>query len=382
MQTPDPTTENSQQTGKTLASSNAHEEPGNCVIIPAMMNTVCYEQARVFGVRSIPVPEISDTEILLKGKIYLVVFIPGHEVVGTVAKIGKHVTGFSIGDRCVADPIVSVRCWELTLYTTDHIYHPTFSAVHVFNVIGEKHTYAILAQSVKNVYKITTLTDEQAALVEPMSCVLHGIDMLKCTAGVEVLVLGAGPAGLLFCQLLKLNGAIKVVLASNKGRKMEVSKQIDAADEYVEFDRDQPGSQWTDLKERYPDGFDIVIEATGSEEVLNKAIYHVRKGGTLLMYSLYTLDCTIKWPALYVFAMEIQVSSAVVDMRRVLKYLSGQIATVTAQSRCFSRTIAYLESGKIRTEGIVTDVYTIHQYQEAIDKLKSRDSCKVIVKPS
>ncbi|GJJ15898.1 hypothetical protein Clacol_010176 [Clathrus columnatus] len=267
--------------------------------------------------------------------LWTIQLIPGHEIVGVVTKMGKHVTGLSIGDRCVVEPIVSVGYRVLLLYECSH---PTFSAVYVSNVIEERRIYANPGQvldSAKNVYKIGNLTDEQAALVEPMSCVLHGIDMLKHTAGAEVLVLGAGPAGQLFCQLLKVNGAIKIVLASNKGRKMEISKQIDAANEYIEFDRDKSDSQWTDLKQRYPDGFDIVIEATGSEEVLNKAIYHVRRGGTFLMYSLYASSCTIQWPAVYVFSQEIQ------------------IATAFAQSHCFSRAIAYLESGRIRTEGIL-----------------------------
>ncbi|GJJ15892.1 hypothetical protein Clacol_010170 [Clathrus columnatus] len=165
-----------------------------------------------------------------------------------------------------------------------------------------------------------------------MSCVIHAIDMLKYTADVEVLILGAGPAGILFSQLLKINGASRTVLASNKGRKMDIARQICAGDEYVEFDRDSPDSQWTDLKERYPNGFDVVIDTTGSEEVLNKAIYYVRRGGTLLLYALYSSGCKIQWPVIYMFKEEIQ------------------IVTAIGQSGCFSRAIAYLESGNLTTD--------------------------------
>lgn len=65
--------------------------------------------------------------------------------------------------------------------------------------------------------------------------------------------------GLLFARLLKLNGAAKVVLASNKGAKMDKAKELTIADEYVEFDRENPDEQWADLKIRYPYGFDAVV---------------------------------------------------------------------------------------------------------------------------
>lgn len=65
--------------------------------------------------------------------------------------------------------------------------------------------------------------------------------------------------GLILAQLLKLNGASKVVIAANKGIKTQIARQLDAADEYVELDRDDPASQWAKLKEDYKHGFDVVV---------------------------------------------------------------------------------------------------------------------------
>ena len=73
----------------------------------------------------------------------------------------------------------------------------------------------------------------------------------------DVLLLGAGPTGLILSQLLKLNGAHRVVLAANKGIKMDIAKQLNAADEYIELDRQNPGPQWEQLKKDNPYGFDI-----------------------------------------------------------------------------------------------------------------------------
>lgn len=125
-------------------------------------------------------------------------------------------------------------------------------------------------------YKVYNLTDEEATLLEPAACAIHGLDKLRPKVGCEVLLLGmymscsrysrtltvvsgAGPTGLILAQLLKQNGAAKVVLAANKGMKMDIARQLEVADEYVELDRKDPEAQWAKLKEDYKYGFDIVV---------------------------------------------------------------------------------------------------------------------------
>lgn len=111
----------------------------------------------------------------------------------------------------------------------------------------------------KKVYKIYNLTDEEATLVEPAACAIHGLDKLSPPVGIDALIIGAGPTGLILAQLLKLNGAAKVVIAANKGIKTDIAKQLDAGDEYIELDRVNPGPQWEKLKADNPYGFDVVV---------------------------------------------------------------------------------------------------------------------------
>ena len=87
------------------------------------------------------------------------------------------------------------------------------------------------------------------------------MDQLNTPAGAEVLVIGAGPTGLVLAQLLKVNGAMKVVIAANKGIKTQIAKELDAGDEYIELDRENTGPQWEQVKKDYPYGFDIVVRA-------------------------------------------------------------------------------------------------------------------------
>lgn len=83
------------------------------------------------------------------------------------------------------------------------------------------------------VFKINNLSDLEATLLEPASCAVHGLDKLQMKVGAECLLIGAGPTGLILSQLLKLNGASRVVLAANAGKKMDIAKKIDAAHECV-----------------------------------------------------------------------------------------------------------------------------------------------------
>lgn len=108
--------------------------------------------------------------------------------------------------------------------------------------------------------------------------------------------MGAGPTGLILAQLLKQNGASRIVIAANKGIKMDIAKNLNAADEYIELDRQNPGAQWQKLKDDNPYGFDVVVEATGVEKLANESINYVRRGGTLMIYGVYENKALVHWP--------------------------------------------------------------------------------------
>jgi len=220
-----------------------------------------------------------------------------------------------------------------------------------------------VAYAQNKVYKIDKISDLEATLVEPLSCAVHGLDVLNPAVGVEVLLLGAGPSGLMLSQLLKLNGARKVVIAANKSIKMDIAKGLDAADVYIELDRQNPRPQWDQIKKDYPHGFDIVVEATGVESVVDDSINYVRRGGTLLLYGLYENKARVSWPPYRIFGDEIKIMGSF------------------AQTYCFARSIEYLESGKVKAKGIVTDVFKLADYQSALDKMNSRGALKIAIAP-
>ncbi|PPQ73834.1 hypothetical protein CVT24_012259, partial [Panaeolus cyanescens] len=286
--------------------------------------------------------------------------IPGHEIVGVISQIGSDVRGFSVGDRCVADNTILCDSCDYCR-RGQYVLCENFDSLGV-TMAGGFAGY-VSVQS-KKVYKIHNLTDEEATLVEPASCAIHGLDKLDPPVGVEALIFGAGPTGLILAQLLKLNGASKVVIAANEGIKMRIARELDAGDEYIEFQRGSGATdQWAQLREKYAGRFDVVVEATGAEYVANQAMDFVRRGGSLMIYGVYAKADKVIWSPSRIFQDEIKIIGSF------------------AQTHCFPRAVAYLDSGKIKVKGMVTDLYAIKDFEKALEKMKSKTACKIALKP-
>ncbi|KAG6896064.1 hypothetical protein C0992_010574, partial [Termitomyces sp. T32_za158] len=222
------------------------------------MKALWYNAPEQFEIREVPIPEVGDDDVLLK-----------------------------------------VHCCGLSRLQIAEDGKPIFTQVFA----AQTNTFIIQQ---KKLYKVKNLSDEEATLLEPAACAVHGLDKLNPPVGVEVLLLGAGPTGLILAQLLKLNGASRVVIAANKGIKMDIAKQLDAGDEYIELDRQNPEGQWQSLKENNPYGFDVVVEATGVEKLANESINYVRRGGTLMIYGVYENKALVHWPPSKIFGDEIK----------------------------------------------------------------------------
>ncbi|EJD54722.1 GroES-like protein [Auricularia subglabra TFB-10046 SS5] len=342
--------------------------------IPQTMRAVLYGAAEQLAVKEIAVPNVGDDDVLMKVNFcgicgtdahihrggFNVKFpiVPGHEPVGTVAAVGKNVKDFKLGDRIVAD--CSVVCDDCFFCRRGKpLYCTSFGAVGIqFN--GGFAEYLTFPQ--KKVYRIHNLSDEDATLLESAACAVHGLDQLRPDIGIEALVLGSGPTGLILAQLLKLNGASKVAIASNKGVKLDTARKLEAADVYYEIDRKSPDAVWDKIAAENPLGFDVVVEASGAERLANIALNYVRRGGTLMLYGVYDEKAMVSWPPARIFREEIKIIASF------------------SQTLCFPRAVAYLDSGKVKVKGMVSDVYSLEQYQEALDKMETRDAVKIVIK--
>ena len=128
--------------------------------------------------------------------------IPGHEFSGEVIEVGKRGTRLVPGDRVTVHP----------------------GAGYGVSAPGGFEDFVKVRE--RNAFKIGDLTYDEGALIEPLACVINGIDTVGVNLGDEVLVVGAGPIGLLLMQVAKLAGAQSVAGRRYCQRKIDQGERI------------------------------------------------------------------------------------------------------------------------------------------------------------
>jgi len=130
----------------------------------------------------------------------------------------------------------------------------------------------------KNLLRLKPETDfRDAALVEPLACVVQGIEDTRLRTGQQVLVLGAGPIGLMFVALSKHLGC-EVTVAGRRTARLEAARRLGAANV---IDVGDGHNLVTIIREANQTHFDAVLEAVGVPEVWESAVHLVRKSGTV-----------------------------------------------------------------------------------------------------
>ncbi|KAG9232179.1 putative sorbitol dehydrogenase [Amylocarpus encephaloides] len=281
----------------------------------------------------------------------------GHETVGVVAAIGKNAKGFAVGDRVVADN--SELCGECFYCRRGQLLLCEHFEAHGVTLDGGFAEFC--AYPASKVFKISNLSDVDATLLEPASCAAHGLEKIAPKLGSSVLMFGAGPTGLVLAQMLRQNGGCHVVIAAPGGLKMELAKKLHAGDVYVELSRKDPEAQFQKLKDENPYGFDIVVEATGSQQILQDAINYVRRGGKLVVYGVYSASASVSWPPSKIFGDEITIIGSF------------------SETYMFPAAIDYLDSGKVKVSGIVNKTYKLEQWGECLEAMKNKSAIKAAI---
>ncbi len=199
----------------------------------------------------------------------------GHELAGDIVTTGECVTKFKKGDRVVAGN--SAPCGDCYFCQRDL---ENLCEDLLFNNGAYAEFIRIPGRIVqKNLYKIPAHVDYQdAALAEPLACVLRGIEESNVRAGDTVVVIGLGPIGLMFVRMAKVLGA-KVIAIARREAQLEDAKRMGAAHLICLTETENPVGVVRGLTDGR--GADVVIEAVGKPEVWNLAVQLLRKGGTV-----------------------------------------------------------------------------------------------------
>jgi L-iditol 2-dehydrogenase len=213
------------------------------------MLAIVYHNPNDLRIEQVPIPVIGDDEVLVKVDSASIcgtdvrilhgqhrkyppgtVRIPGHEVAGTIAEVGKDVIGLAAGQRVFLAPNMGCGCCRECI-TGNNNRCTDYQAIGVTidGAFAEYVRFPAAGIRQGNVIPISKATDPAAAaLIEPFACVLRGQNAVSIRPGDVVLVIGAGPIGIMHLKLARLRGAAKVIVSETNPERLEKAMRIGA----------------------------------------------------------------------------------------------------------------------------------------------------------
>jgi L-iditol 2-dehydrogenase len=200
----------------------------------------------------------------------------GHELAGDIVAMGDEVRGFETGDRVMAAN--SAPCGEC--------YHcrrgqENLCSDLLFNN-GAYAEYIRIPERIvqKNMYRIPAhVSYQEAALVEPLSCVMRGLEETGVQPADSVAVIGLGPIGMMFVRLATTVYKARVIAVGRRQQQLDRAVSLGAAETVLNDEGADPVSAVRKLTEGR--GADVVIEAVGLPEVWQLAVKLLRRGGVV-----------------------------------------------------------------------------------------------------
>jgi 2-desacetyl-2-hydroxyethyl bacteriochlorophyllide A dehydrogenase len=281
----------------------------------------------------------------------------GHEYAGTIVDLGKEVQGCSPGDRVGIDPNIACgTCY----YCRRGLVHLCLNlrALGVDIDGGMAESNIVPAAQLYPVPQGMTI--EQSAFVEPVSCAVHGIDRARIRPGDSVVIIGGGTIGLIMLQLARLSGASRVIVAEPLRHKRELAGLL-GADELLDPLTDNLRDAVIGLTAV---GADVVIECVGKPETAGLAVDLARRGGTVEFFGVCPVGETVPLEPNKVYARELTIVGSYVN------------------PHSFARSIALLESGRVRVDRFQIDRFPLAGVHEALALQREGRTIKSIIQPN
>jgi (R,R)-butanediol dehydrogenase/meso-butanediol dehydrogenase/diacetyl reductase len=279
--------------------------------------------------------------------------ILGHEYIGEVVEVGLDVTQFQPGDRAAVIPDVACGHCRFCAEGRPNLCEQMFSIGG--DTDGGFAQFALAPA--RALYSVKPdLAVEEGAFVELLSCVLGGVQKAALLPGEDVVILGAGPAGLVYMKVLKAAGAGKVIMVEVSPWRIDFARRA-GADLVI-----NPRVQGLrDAVQAVTDGgAHVVVDAVGSQ--LTAAMAVARKGARIVVFGEdHTAECTVR-------PQDIQ--------GKELRILGSFIGI-----HLFPKAAHMLESGAVKLSGLITHRLSLAELPEGIAELAAGRGAKGVCFP-
>lgn len=272
-------------------------------------------------------------------------FIPGHEFLGHIVKMGENVSGFSVGDRITADQIVP--CGTCRFCKSGRYWMCQPHAIFGFQS-GNNGGMAEYVRYPKNAV-ISRVPEEmpleKALLIEPYGCSKHAVDRAQIGSEDVVVISGAGTLGLGMITYARMRNPALLIALDLADNRLEKAKEF-GADLVMNPQKEDVTKKVLELTEGY--GCDIYIEATGHPSSVQQGLNMIRKLGRFVEFSVFGQPATIDW--------------SIIGDRKELDVLGSHLSPY-----CYTFVIRNIGNGSLKTDGVVSAMFPIEQWEEAFD---------------
>ena len=331
-------------------------------------------------VTTVPTPEIDANEALVKVRACAICgsdirilhhgnnrVIPpqilGHEAAGEVVAVGANVTCVKVGDRVALG--ADVPCGECAFCEDGMGTNCQINYAMGYQFAGSFAEYVLLNRIVLNHGPVHVIPDgvsyAEAALAEPLACVLNALERTPVQLGDDVVIIGAGPIGCMMIPVAKLMGARKVIVVQRSTGRLEVARRFGAD---VVICSSQEDAIARVKQETGNLGAHLVVTANPSPSSHADALAMARNRGRVNLFG--------GLPA----GSEATLDTNQIHYKELL--VSGAHGSLPTHHR---RALELIAAGRVRTSDFISHRFGLDEIQEAFKVAEGHKGLRVVIEP-
>lgn len=344
-----------------------------------MMKALVFQGPKQFAVKMVPIPVISEDEILVRvrfggvcgtdnriyqgTKVIAAPRITGHEFSGVIEQVGAKVSGYQAGERVSVYPMIHCgKCHCCLEGKTNICASRTTIGYEIDGGFAQYVRIPKEAIACGNVVRIPDgVSDEIAAISEPIAAAYHGIQQACLRPGDVFVIIGAGPIGLFHTQLACGSDLKKLIVVEPIAEKRQMALRMGADLVLDPANEDVKAGIAAQTDGR---GADAVIVDVGVPAVLEQSLDYVKKGGRLVIFAGMPVGTKISLDPNIIHYKELVVTGS-------------SSSSAKNQEEVFR----LLDSGKVRTEGMISGCFPLEEWKTAFEMKANYVGVKTILAP-
>lgn len=287
--------------------------------------------------------------------------VVGHEICGLIEEVGKNVRGYEVGEKVAIANVIPCGHCSACLSGRENACMNRKAIGYEFNGGFEEYIRIpdVCIES-GNVVKLPeSVSFAAGALIEPLACCIRGLRNTGTGFNDTVLIIGAGPIGLMHLQLSLIAGAKKVIVSELDAEKRELALKLGASRVVDSKNEDLHAAI---MEETAEEGVDRIVMAIGVNALIDSTFKLAKKGGTVCLFAGFPKGKISEFDPSVIHYNELNITGSTAYKR--IDYL--QAADM-------------VKTGKIDLDAIVSQKFKLDDFREALDLHMAGTALKIVI---